>query len=278
LLGATGDLAARKLYPALYGLARKGLLDDTAVVGVAKRDLTDDGLRAFAREALPGVDSSDETLAASLPFITQARRLMSEEELRGTARILRRTIPDVVAFNRTSVPFLREARALSACTTNVLVPFMGLEIPNPETGNEAENSGQKVRAQLQRGFPGLSGESRLSDGNNQYFHAGATAPGQRVRPGPPPDGGSMPMPHRPDVPCEEQELPNLHAPGGPIPAFPVLDDSPGSVIKPPAPVPNPADALDGINDFVDEVLPLVALERSRYGQEAARAARREGGG
>ena len=31
---------------------------------------------------------------------------------------------------------------------------MDLEIPNPETGNEAENSGQKVRNQLQRGMPG----------------------------------------------------------------------------------------------------------------------------
>ena len=179
-------------------------------------------LRAFAHDALPGVRSSDETLEASLPFITQARLLMSEDELRGTARVLRQTIPDVVAFNRTSVPFLRETRALSACTNNVLVPFMGLEIPNPETGNEAENSNQKVRNQLQRGMPGLSGESRLSDGNNQYFHAGAVPPGDRVRPGPPPDGGNMPIPHRPDVPCEEQELPNLHAPGGPIPAFPIL--------------------------------------------------------
>jgi phospholipid/cholesterol/gamma-HCH transport system substrate-binding protein len=234
-------------------------------------------LRAFANEALPGVRTSDETLAASLPFMTQARRLMSEEELRGLARTLRRTIPDVVAFNRTSVPFLRESRALSACTNNVLVPFMGLEIPNPETGREANNSNQKVRAQLQRGFPGLSGESRLSDGNNQFFHAGATHPGDRVRPGPPPDGGSEPPPHRPDVPCEEQELPNLRAPGGPIPAFPVLDESPGSVIKPPAPVPNPADALQGINDFLDNVLPLVALERGKYQREAAQAERRVGG-
>ena len=235
-------------------------------------------LRAFARDALPGVRTSDETLAASLPFMTQARLLMSERELRGTARILRRTIPDVVAFNRTSVPFLREARALSACTNNVLVPFMDLEIPNPETGREAKNSDQKVRAQLQRGFPGLSGESRLSDGNNQYFHAGATAPGNRVRPGPPPDGGSMPMTHRPDMPCEEQALPNLHAPGGPIAAFPVLDDSPGSVIKPPAPLPNPDDALTGIGDFVDEVLPAIAAERKKYSLEAAQAAGQEGGG
>ncbi len=101
-------------------------------------------------------------------------------------------------------------------------------------------------------------------------------PAPRVRPGPPPDGGNMPMPHRPDVPCEKQELPNLHAPGGPIPAFPVLDESPGSFIKPPAPVPNPADALEGINDFVDNVLPLVALERSQY-QRGGRPSSATGG-
>jgi hypothetical protein len=235
-------------------------------------------LSAFARDALPGVRTSDETLAASLPFITQARLLMSERELRGTARILRRTIPHVVAFNRTSVPFLRQSRALSACTNNVLVPFMDLRIPNPESGNEAENSNQPVRAQLQRGFPGLSGESRMSDGNNQWFHGGAVPPGDRVRPGPPPDGGSMPAPHRPDVPCEEQELPNLHAPGGPIAAFPVLDESPGSFIKPPVPVPAPGDALAGINDFVDDVLPLIALERRQHRREAAQAETQEGGG
>jgi phospholipid/cholesterol/gamma-HCH transport system substrate-binding protein len=236
-------------------------------------------LRAFARDALPGTRSSDETLAASLPFMTQARLLMSDRELRGTARVLRKTIPDVVAFNRTSVPFLGESRALSACTNNVLVPFMDLEIPNPESGNEAENSGQKVRAQLQRGFPGLSGESRLSDGNNQFFHGGATPPGDRVRPGPPPDGGSTPFPHRPDVPCEEQALPNLHAPGGPIPAFPIIEESPGSLVKPPVPTPLPSteDFINSANDFVDDVLPLVAKERAAYQRREAQLAKREGG-
>jgi phospholipid/cholesterol/gamma-HCH transport system substrate-binding protein len=234
-------------------------------------------LRAFAHDALPGVRSSDETLAASLPFIRQARLLMSEDELRGTARVLRQTIPDVVRFNRRSVPFLRETRALSACTNNVLVPFMGLEIPNPETGNEAENSGQKVRNQLQRGMPGLSGESRLSDGNNQFFHAGATPPGNRVRPGPPPDGGSQPPEHRPDVPCEEQELPNLHAPGGPIEAFPILKQSPGSLVKPPAPVPSLDQAIGGANDFLNNVLPLVSKEKAAYERRDARLSGLEAG-
>src|SRR5215216_3399488 len=233
-------------------------------------------LRAFARDALPGVRTSDETLDASLPFIRQARLLMSEDELRGTARVLRQTIPDVVAFNKTSVPFLRETRALSACTNNVLVPFMGLKIPNPETGNEAENSDQEVRKQLQRGMPGLSGESRLSDGNNQFFHAGATPPGDRVRPGPPADGGSMPMPHRPDLPCEEQELPNLHAPGGPIGAFPILEESPGSVVKPPAPVPDRGGMIDAANDFVNNVLPLAAKQDAVYDRREARRAKELG--
>jgi glucose-6-phosphate 1-dehydrogenase len=42
LIGATGDLAGRKIAPALYHLAREGFLkDDVAVLGVARRDVGD---------------------------------------------------------------------------------------------------------------------------------------------------------------------------------------------------------------------------------------------
>jgi phospholipid/cholesterol/gamma-HCH transport system substrate-binding protein len=268
---AREDVALAQSVPALRDTLRIGY------PALGSLDAALPSLRAFAHDALPGVRSSDPTLAASIPFITQARLLMSEDELRGTARVLRQTIPDLVRFDQTSVPFLRESRALSACTNNVLVPFMDLKIPNPETGNEAENSNQPVRAQLQRGMPGLSGESRLSDGNNQFFHAGATPPGNRVRPGPPPDGGSMPMPHRPDIPCETQELPNLHAPGGPIAAFPILDSTPGQIVKPPAPVPDLNDTINGIEDYVDNVLPLVAKEKAAYQRRALQLEKARGG-
>jgi phospholipid/cholesterol/gamma-HCH transport system substrate-binding protein len=254
-------------------------LRDTLKIGypaLGSLDAALPSLRAFAHDALPGVRSSDPTLAASMPFITQARLLMSKKELRGAAHVLRQTIPDVVRFDQTSVPFMRESRALSACTNNVLVPFMGLKIPNPDSGNESQNSDQPVRAQLQRGMPGLSGESRLSDGNNQFFHAGVTPPGNRVRPGPPPDGGSMPIEHRPDIPCETQELPNLHAPGGPIEAFPVLDSTPGQIVKPPVPVPSVTDMLNGAQDFVDNVLPLVAKEKAAYQAREAKLRKARG--
>ena len=51
LFGATGDLAKRKLFPALYHLEQDGLLD-IPVVGVARSDWTDDSFRQHAREAI----------------------------------------------------------------------------------------------------------------------------------------------------------------------------------------------------------------------------------
>ncbi|MDP9074034.1 MAG: glucose-6-phosphate dehydrogenase [Actinomycetota bacterium] len=59
LFGATGDLAKKKLFPALYHLAAAGRLE-LPVIGVAKSDWDDEGLRAYARTAVaaavPDVD------------------------------------------------------------------------------------------------------------------------------------------------------------------------------------------------------------------------------
>jgi phospholipid/cholesterol/gamma-HCH transport system substrate-binding protein len=176
-------------------------------------------VRSFARDALPGVQSSDETLAASLPFMTQARRLMSPAELRGLAAELRRRIPALVRLNRRTIPVLRQSRQLSACTNDVLVPFVQSKYPNVQ-GPDAEhgNAEQQVRHQLQRGLVGLSGESRLSDGNNQWFHTSIAPPAMNVQPAPP-TVVDQPPPRRPDVPCETQELPNMAAPHAPVTAF-----------------------------------------------------------
>jgi glucose-6-phosphate 1-dehydrogenase len=51
LFGATGDLARRKLFPALQELARDGRLP-ARIVGVASSDWSDDQLRARAREGI----------------------------------------------------------------------------------------------------------------------------------------------------------------------------------------------------------------------------------
>jgi glucose-6-phosphate 1-dehydrogenase len=55
VFGASGDLAARKLYPALAGLARDGMLADRfALVGTARSKMSDDDFRHRLRESAPG--------------------------------------------------------------------------------------------------------------------------------------------------------------------------------------------------------------------------------
>ena len=195
------------------------LRDTLRVAQPALASLNDSlpSLRRFAIDALPAARSSKPTLEASLPFITQLRGLFQPEELRGLARELRVATPRLVSLNRVTIPLLEQARALSACTTDVLVPFVNMNTPDPDF---PANSGD-VNHKIQRGFVGLAGESRKSDGATQFFHGMAVPPGDRVRPGSPTDGGREPPPRRPDQPCELQELPNLNAPGGLVTNFPV---------------------------------------------------------
>jgi phospholipid/cholesterol/gamma-HCH transport system substrate-binding protein len=170
-------------------------------------------LRAFSREALPGVRSSVPTLDAAIPWIVQARGLVGEDELKGLAADLRQAVPHLVKLNHRLIPALRQLRALSSCTSSVLVPFVESPIPSIEAGN----SGQAVRSQLMRSFVGLAGESRVTDANTPVFHIQGVSPlnltAGRIEPAAPANP-NMPPEHRPDVPCETQQPPNLAAPGG----------------------------------------------------------------
>jgi hypothetical protein len=91
-------------------------------------------------------------------------------------------------------------------------------VPSIESGN----TNQEVRRQIVRSFVGLAGESRLNDANTPFFHIQAVNPVNlitgRIEPAAPTDPRTPP-PHRPDVPCETQDPPNLTAPGGPASQF-----------------------------------------------------------
>ena len=74
LFGATGDLAKKKIFPALYRLALAGRIA-IPVIGVATREWDDEQLRAHAREAVEAKnDTIDEAvwteLAANLSYVS----------------------------------------------------------------------------------------------------------------------------------------------------------------------------------------------------------------
>jgi phospholipid/cholesterol/gamma-HCH transport system substrate-binding protein len=187
-------------------------------------------LRRFARDALPAAKSSLPTINASMPFVTQARGLVSKAELRGLAADLRPTIPALAKLNANTVPFLQESRALSACTTNFLVPFSNKPIPDPDFNIPDSTFNHDVN----HGFVALAGESRMSDANSPMFHVQQGAGpfsvvqtddlgGKTVSFGGlllKPEGSRPAKPNhrpvfRPNIPCEQQQLPDLNAPAGP---------------------------------------------------------------
>ena len=65
LFGASGDLAHKKIFPALYAMVRRGKLN-VPIVGVAKSDWTLDDLRAHAHDAIRTAGAFDDDVLTRL--------------------------------------------------------------------------------------------------------------------------------------------------------------------------------------------------------------------
>jgi phospholipid/cholesterol/gamma-HCH transport system substrate-binding protein len=190
-------------------------------------------LRAFSREALPGVKSANSALDYANPWIGQVRQLISKPELRGLVDDLRPTVPDLANLSSASLPFLEQARALSSCFNHVVIPWSDTTIPN----NDSDPPAGKVYQETGYGLTGVAGESRSGDANGQEFRVLGGGGTNTIAPFNTPDLadpltgvvpfsfiGSEPAkqssaktPFRPDVPCETQDPPDLRSEIGPAP-------------------------------------------------------------
>jgi hypothetical protein len=216
-------------------------------------------LRAFAREALPGVRSTGPALDAANPWVDQVRGLVSKPELRGLSRDLRFAIPDLALLTRRQLPFLEEARALSACFNDVIIPWSNKVVPDPIEGAVSPQTGDRVPIYKETGYglTGIGGESRSGDGNGQYIRIGGSGgPNMVVTPPaagrpttaaitPFPIGGALPSLDAskkthfvqkgetdPEFICENQELPDLRSNIGPPPQQQTIPTS-ATLARPP---------------------------------------------
>ena len=72
IFGASGDLTARKLIPALFKLSRQGYLNERSpVIGVARRDKSDEQFRQELAGTVIGDKADGETTAAWEAFCRQ---------------------------------------------------------------------------------------------------------------------------------------------------------------------------------------------------------------
>jgi virulence factor Mce-like protein len=197
---------------------------------LAKLNTSFPALRAFSRELRPGVRVANRTLSDTTPFIRQLRKLVSKKELRGLTADLRPTVPNLADLAKSTVPFLEEARALSSCFNNVVIPWSNTDVPS------SSDPAGPVYKETGYSFTGVAGESRSGDANGQWFRVLGGGGTNTIDPFPsqnlgavtgvvpfdilgsqPAKQSSAKTPFRPDVPCETQEAPDLRSDVGPAP-------------------------------------------------------------
>jgi hypothetical protein len=192
------------------------------------------------------------------------------------------TIPALAKLNHDTIGLLDENRTLSACTSNVLVPFAKTPIPDPDF---PANNGVPFYQASSSSLVSLAGESRIADPNSGMFHvqfgAGPTSVYFRDQNGhnfiaqtaSPPKGVRPIMPDhrpvdRPGIPCETQQTPDLNAPGGP-PSQSVTPTLGAGGVCPPSVIPLPCIPLPRRTEVTKEWNAAVSfLERQKKGLPA----------
>jgi phospholipid/cholesterol/gamma-HCH transport system substrate-binding protein len=243
-------------------------------------------VRAFAREALPGVRSTPAALDSSMPFLRQLRGLVSKPELRGLTHKLRPAIPDLTKLTRRTIPFLHQTRALSSCFNQVVIPWANSDIPDPDQGaSQTQLNHGKVFQETAYGITGINAEGRTGDANGQPVRILAV-PGNNVLSFKDPQSGqtlfgdvgfpilgarpaiqsSAKPPFRPDVRCETQQPPNLDS--GPAGAPPHQQQLSG------LPLPLPLKSLeDASTDYLSKLGRASQLLAPTQGASARKAAK-----
>jgi len=189
-------------------------------------------VRAFAREALPGVQSAAGALDDATPFIAQLRGLMTQAELRGLSADLRPTIPALAKLTDRTIPFLREARALSSCFNEVIIPWANDHVEAVNDGDVyPHDKGDRVFETAGYVLTGLTGLARNGDANGQWGRVLGQS-GQNILDfgdqfalipyeflgGMPAMGSSKKTVFTAEHDCEKQEPPSLQSGPGPGPA------------------------------------------------------------
>jgi glucose-6-phosphate 1-dehydrogenase len=136
LVGATGDLARRKLLPGLFHLATAGFIPDCRIIGVSLDDLDADGFRTFARKALDEfstrkvIEADWSAFAGSLDYVPMAAGAVAlkaavekaEQSFAGDSRRLHYlSVPPSAALS--AVRLLGEARLVERSRIIMEKPF-----------------------------------------------------------------------------------------------------------------------------------------------------------
>jgi virulence factor Mce-like protein len=187
-------------------------------------------LRALAIEARPGIQELPDTIAAFEPWLTQTGLLLEPEELGGTAQLLKNSAPGLAQVAAGSRRLFPQMRLAALCASQNLVPAADTSITSDAAGF---NTGAPNFQELFYSAVQIAGAGQPFDGNGPYLRlqpGGGPTLVQGVNPGGSasdtrnfgnavvaPDGIQPVLPNVPpafrmDVPCHENDPPNINGP------------------------------------------------------------------
>lgn len=188
-------------------------------------------LRAFVRDARPGLRVAPATLRLAAPLLVQLRSLVARRELPALLRELRPSVASLGRLRPRLVELLGLLTPVTECLRRNALPTLKKPVDDPPL-----TTGAPVYRELLYSWVGLSSGSQNFDGNGPAVRYLAGLGDQLVTTGHVPSAneplvgltsepilGSRPRydgtapPFRPDVPCVSQQPPSLAAETGPAP-------------------------------------------------------------
>lgn len=210
----------------------------TARVSLTNLNNTLPALRGFAVAIEPGINELPRTIRVTRPLLTQLKGLLTERELAGLAKIVRRSAPSSAKSVHATLQLMPQLRNMGLCVADNLIP----------TGNQviadgALGTGQPASREILYAMVNVAGSAGTFDGNGPYVRFQTGGGDQKVKMDDPaepvgsaertlygtlsePTLGTSPVGSQPPLVdserCFTQDVPDLNGPnagpGAPSPA------------------------------------------------------------
>jgi phospholipid/cholesterol/gamma-HCH transport system substrate-binding protein len=199
--------------------------------GLAGLDASFPPTREFAHDILPGVNNTNETVAATLPWIEQVKASLAPDELGGVAKGLETAVPSLARLQAEQTPLYKQTELFNKCMTKVIFPA-----GNAKLQDGSSTTGVEDYKEFWYSLVGLNSIGQDFDGNGPLVRFMVGNSGQTLRSQPTGILGSSikgtrllarspetPLgtrpaypaeepPYEPLVPCYTQALPNFNGP------------------------------------------------------------------
>ncbi len=124
--------------------------------------------KRFAAEILPGINQLGPTITAALPWIAQARALVSRQELGGLLSELTPAVQNTASSLGSTETLINQADLLARCFSNDIIPVGNETISDPPVG-----TGSQVYQELFQSAVGIAAAAQNFDGNGRYVRSSA---------------------------------------------------------------------------------------------------------